>query len=137
MKEPNQFPSFSRDLKLSFHMNQNQSPNSQEIPDQEKAICILQTIKVEQQEYSLFYDTGCCDMVSQYAAIELTGKRTSKEFSGPVTLGGVGNAQITSSHGTYQIKLPLFNGNDVALSGIFGPDHSGVSLMSVKGAGRS
>ena len=34
-------------------------------------------------------------------------------------------------------KLPLFNGNDVALSGIFGPDHSGVSLMSVKWAGRS
>ena len=76
-------------------------------------------------------------MVSQYAAIELIGKRTSKEFSGPVTLGGVGNAQITSSHGTYQIKLPLFNGNDVALSGMFGPDHSGVSLISVKGAGRS
>ena len=137
MKEPNQFPSFSRDLKLSFHMNQNRSPNSQEIPDQEKAICILQTIKVEQHEYSIFYDTGCYDMVSQYAAIELIGKRTSKEFSGPVTLGGVGNAQITSSHGTYQIKLPLFNGNDVALSGMFGPDHSGVSLISVKGAGRS
>ena len=29
MKQPNQLPSFSRDLKLSFHMNQNQPPNSQ------------------------------------------------------------------------------------------------------------
>ena len=44
-------------------MNQNQSPNSQEMPDQEKAIYIWQTIKVEQHEYSLFYDTGCCDMI--------------------------------------------------------------------------
>ena len=44
-------------------MNQNQSPNSQEMPDQEKAIYIRQTIKVEQHEYSLFYDTGCCDMI--------------------------------------------------------------------------
>ena len=44
-------------------------------------------------------------------------KRVSKEFSGPVILG-VGNTLITSSHGTYQVKLPLFNGNYAALSGI-------------------
>ena len=99
-------------------MNQNHSPNSQEMSDQEKEIYIMQTIKVEQDERSLFYDTGCCDMVSRYAAIKPIGKRASKEFSGPVTLGGVGNAQITSSHGTYQVKLPIFNGNDVVLSGV-------------------
>ena len=64
MKQPNQLPSFSRDLKLSFQMNQNQSPNSQEMSGEVKAIYILQTIKVEQQEDSLFYDTGCFDMVS-------------------------------------------------------------------------
>ena len=57
-------------------------------------------------------------MVSRYAAIKSIGKRASKELSGPVTLGGVGNAQITSSHGTYQVKLPLFNGNDAVLSGV-------------------
>ena len=84
--------------------------------DQEKAIYILQTIKVEQHEYSLFYDTGCCHMVSQYAAIKSIG--ASIEFSGPVTLGGVSNAQILSSHGTYQVKLPLYNGNDAVISGI-------------------
>ena len=78
LKQPNQLPSFSRDLKLSFHMNQNQSPNSQEISDQENAIYILQTIKMEQHEYSLFCDTGCCDMVSRYAAIKSIGKRASK-----------------------------------------------------------
>ena len=118
MKQPNKFPSFSRDQKLSFHMNQNQSPNSQEMSDQEKAIYILQTIKVEQGEYSLFYDTGCCDMVSQYAAIKSIGKRASKEFPEPVTLGAVGNAEITSSHGTYQVKLSLFSGNDAVHSGV-------------------
>ena len=75
-------------------MNQNHSPNSQEMSDQEKEIYIMQTIKVEQDERSLFYDTGCCDVVSRYAAIKPIGKRASKEFSGPVTLGGVGNAQI-------------------------------------------
>ena len=89
MKQPNQLPSFSRDLKLSFHINQNESRNSQEMSDQEKTIYILQTIKVEQHKYSLFYDTGCCYMVSGYAAIKSIEKRASKEFSGPVTLGGV------------------------------------------------
>ena len=74
---------------------------------------------MEQHEYSLFYDTGCCDMVSRYAAIKSIGKRASKELSGPVTLGGVGNAQITSSHWTYQTKLPIFNGNDSVLSGLY------------------
>ena len=57
-------------------------------------------------------------MVSQCAAIKLIEKRASKEFSGPVTLGGVGNAHITSIHGTYQVKPPLFNGNDAVLSGV-------------------
>ena len=38
MKQPDQLTSFSRDLKLSFHMNQNQPPNYKEMPDQEKAI---------------------------------------------------------------------------------------------------
>ena len=54
-------------------------------------------------------------MVSRYAAIKSIGKRASKEFFGPITLGGVGNALITSSHGTYQVKLQLFNGNDAVL----------------------
>ena len=57
-------------------------------------------------------------MVSWYAAIKSIGKRTCKEFSGPVTLGGIGNAQITLHYGTYQVKLPLFNGNDAVLSGV-------------------
>ena len=86
--------------------------------DQEKAIYILQTRKVEQYEYSLFYDTGCCDMVSQYAVIKWIGKRASKELIGPVTLGGVGSAQTTSGHVTSQVKLSLFNGNDAVLSGV-------------------
>ena len=117
MKQPNQFPSFSRDLELSFHMNQNQSPNFEDA-DQERAIYILQTVKLEQHEYLLFHDTGCCDMVSRYAAIKSVGKRASKEFFGPITLGGVGNAPITSSHGTYQVKLPQFNGNYAVVSGV-------------------
>ena len=57
-------------------------------------------------------------MVSRYDAIKSIGKGRSKEFSGPGILGRVDNAKITLSHGTYQVKLLLFNGNDAVLSGV-------------------
>ena len=57
-------------------------------------------------------------MVSRYSVIKSNGKRASKEFSGPATLKGVDNAQTTSSDGTYQVKLPIVNGNDAVLSGV-------------------
>ena len=46
MKHQNQLPSFSKDLRQTFHMNQNQAQNPQEL-DQDKAIYILNKIKVE------------------------------------------------------------------------------------------
>ena len=46
------------------------------------------------------------------------GKIASKEFSGPVILGEIGSGKVTSTHGTYQARLPLFNGNDAVLSGV-------------------
>ena len=70
---------FSRDLKLTFHMNQWQlSDYKHPQSNQELPIYILQTIKVYKQNYSLFYDTGCCDLVSIYAAIKSLGSRTNK-----------------------------------------------------------
>ena len=41
MKQPNQLPLFSRDRKLSFHMNQNQPSNSQGMSDQEYLLCLF------------------------------------------------------------------------------------------------
>ena len=67
------FPAFSRDLELTFNMNQQQTSESYDKhlkSNQESVIYILQTIKVNKQNYSLFHDTGCRDMVSKYAAIK-------------------------------------------------------------------
>ena len=60
-----QLPAFSKGLKLIFHTNQQTTNSNHEVnfSNEEKAIYILQTIKVGQQQYSLFYDTGCCNMV--------------------------------------------------------------------------
>ena len=92
--------------------------------NQESAIYILQTIKVNKQNYCLFYDTGCCDMVSRYAAIgsrakrESEGPRAKQEKSIPPSIGGVGNTEVKSNHGIFQLKLPLFNGSEATLSGV-------------------
>ena len=112
-----QLPLFSKDIKLTFHVNQ--SSVQQDNPsDEEKAIYILQTIKVDQQQYSLFYDSGCSEKVSKYDAVRRTGQRAVEEVAGPISIGGGGNSQVKTKHGIYKIQLPLFNGNETTLSGV-------------------
>ena len=108
---------FSRDLKLTFHMNQ-QQPSDYKHPqsNQESAIYILQTIKVNKKDNSLLFDTGCCDMVPRYAAMKSIGSRAKQESSIPISIGGVGNTEVKSNHGIFQVKLPLFNGSEATFS---------------------
>ena len=98
---------FSRDPKLTFHMNQQQQPSDYKYPqsNQESAIYILQTIKVNKKDNSLLFDTGCCDMVPRYAAMKSIGSRAKQESSIPISIGGVGNTEVKSN----QVKLPSFN----------------------------
>ena len=78
--------------------------------NQESAIYILQTFKMNKQNYSLFYDTGCCDMASRYAAIKSIGSKAKQESSIPISIGGVKNTAVKSNHSIFQVKLPLVNG---------------------------
>ena len=83
-------------LKLTFHTNQ-QTANSNHdvnISNEEKAIYIVQTIKVGQQQNLLFYDMDCCDMVSRYNAIKTFGDRAVQELPQPISIDGVGNVEI-------------------------------------------
>ena len=57
-------------------------------------------------------------MVSRYDAIKRIGNRAIEELPGPISIGGVGNSQVKTKHGIYQVKLPLFNGNEATLSGV-------------------
>ena len=84
----------------------------------ESAIYIVQTIKVDKKFYSLFHDTGCCDMVSRCNAVKSIGSRAAQESSMPISIGGVGNSMIKSNHGIFQVRLPLFNGADAVFSGV-------------------
>ena len=83
----------------------------------EKAIYILQTIKVGQQQYSLFYNTGGCDKVSRYNAIKTIGDKVVQELLGPISIVGGGNAEVKTTHGIYK-NLMVFNGNDTLFGGV-------------------
>ena len=95
------------DMIITYSTNNHEDSISYE----EKAIYILQTIKVGQQQYSLFYNTGCCDMISRYNAIKTIGDKVVQEHFGPISIVGGGNAEVKTTHGTYK-NLMVFNGND-------------------------
>ena len=65
-----------------------------------------------------FFDSGCSDMVVKSDAIVRLGNRAKQEIKGPISLCGVGNLKAESTHGIYQIRLPLRNGKDAVLAGV-------------------
>ena len=68
---------------------------------------------MDKKLYSLFYDTGCCDMVSIAKSIS---SRAVQESSMQISIGGVGNSMIKTNHGIFQVQLPLFNGADAVFN---------------------
>ena len=52
----------------------------------------------------------------RYAAIKSIGSRAKQESSIPISTGGVGNTEVKSSHGIFQIKLKLLNGSEATFS---------------------
>ena len=118
-------PEFSKNIKLSFLSQQtfiselsNQSKSNDDSIIVENGIYLLQKIQVDGQEYTIFFDSGCSDMVAKHDALVRLGNRAHQEIKGPISLGGVGNLKTESKQGVYQIRLPLTNGKDAVLAGV-------------------
>ena len=125
LNRPN-IPEFSKNIKLSFMSqqtfiselcNQNRTKNDDSIIT-ENGIYLLQKIQVDDQEFTIFFDSGCSDMVAKHDAILRLGNRAKQEIKGPISLGGVGDLKTESEHGVYQIRLPLANGKNAVLAGV-------------------
>ena len=119
-------PEFAKNMKLSFvsqqtfisaSMEQEKQSNDDAIVA-ENGIYMLQKIQVGSQEFTIFFDSGCSDMVAKQDAIIRLGDRAKQLIKGPISLGGVGNLKTESKHGVYQIRLPLNNGRDAVLAGV-------------------
>ena len=68
---------------------------------------MLQTIKIEDKKFNLFYDTGCGDLISRRSAVVCLQKmgRACHELKGPIILTGVGDNKTVCDHGIYKIKM--------------------------------
>ena len=132
--------SFSKDIKLVFHTSiQSVFISSKEIIKEsvkpainDNAIYILQTIIIDNQRYTIFFDLGCSDMVISEKAVKKLGHRAMLEFKGDMAVGGVDQLQTISS-GVYKIMIPLHNGHDAQLSGVCLPNiTSGFPIYQLK-----
>ena len=76
----------------------------------------FQAITINGQDFTVFYDSGCGDFISRYDAIKRLDN-IFQQIPGPIQIGGVG-ITAESKHGIYTVKLPLFNGQEVELTGL-------------------
>ena len=120
---------FAKTIKLSFHTEKLKIINhpfptpslanvniKSSVSD--TAIFLLQTIKVDNYKYTIFFDSGCGDFVSRYEAVCLLRSHAHQEHPGPVKIGGVGGVTTISKHGIYKVSIPLSNGELATMSGV-------------------
>ena len=92
-------------------------------PDVEyRAIFLLQTIQVQNVCLNLFFDNGCLDLVIKKSAAEKLAAigRAFQIIPQKIEISGVCD-QKSYADGVYGICLPLFNGENITLSGLCVP----------------
>ena len=112
-------PSFSREIKLSFHSDVHHVGNSSDDgKTEDTGIYLLQVLSIENQKFTVFYDNGCSDFIIKHEAAKRMKSNASQVFAGKINIGGVGDTTTQSDHGIYSVKIPLYNGNTASMSGI-------------------
>ena len=80
--------------------------------EEDTAIFMLYTIRVENEDFNLFFDSGCGGSVVTKDIVDRLQrlKRAKTIVSGPLVLSGVGDVQSVCRYGRYQVTIPLPNG---------------------------
>ena len=102
MFEGNKFQDFSKAVNISCFFesyNNDGSPENIEF----SSIYAFQTIKIDRLNLNLFYDSGCGDIIVSKKCIDKLMKMglAKLEYSGQITLNGVGNQQTICQHMGY------------------------------------
>ena len=112
---------FSRNIG-TFHVQSSYgaSANANDEQPEEAAMYCLQTTKVGDHLYNLFFDNGCSDMICKKDAADrlISENRGSIVKEGPFPLFGVNDKKSTSEHGKYKLLLPLHDGTPAELTGL-------------------
>lgn len=113
-----EYKDFTKNMTLSFYADAYSGRSNEE--SKEISIFMLQTILVEGKEMNLFYDSGCFDLCCRKEAVDKLQKmnRANNEVPGPLTITGVGDNKSICQYGIYRLRLNLYNGKDINVSGM-------------------
>ena len=76
---------------------------------------LLQTVTINNQSFTLFFNNRCSDFVVRKSAIKRPGPYAAKVFDGPINIGGFGGTSTKSSHGIYNINIPIIDSQIVSM----------------------
>ena len=113
-------PSFSKNINLSFHVHESYktSSNTKDVTStDERGIYLLQTILINNTPYTIFFDNGCSNFIVRRSAIKSLGANANQISDQVTQIGGVGGTSL-QTFGTYNIKIPTYNGQVASLNGI-------------------
>ena len=83
----------------------------------ERGIYMLQTILIENNAYTIFFDTGCSDFIVKNSAIQSHVAKATILSSQVTKIGGVSQTSL-QSFGTCDIKIPKNDGGTASFNGI-------------------
>ena len=123
LKNPS-LPPFTKNISLSFHSCFKSTPSSNPSTSQDdqstsddEGIYLLQNVVINQKVFTIFFDSGCSDFIVKHSAIKMLGKNVTQESSEITSIGGVGTSTQTTL-GTYNVKIPMMNGQLASLRGV-------------------
>ena len=123
-------PSFSKEIKLSFHADsailasKNPLSNDQIVVEsnvaeiKDRGIYMLQQIKLHGELFNIFFDSGCSDFLITQDAVNRLGPNATMISKVPVSVGGLGGSKNHTEHGLYRMKLPLITGEHARMTGV-------------------
>ena len=106
---------FSKNMALTCCLKAESDNDSVDV-----ALYMMQTIKIGDGLFNIFYDSGCMNCVTKKEAVDifLSEGRAEQTVKGPLTLYGVNEQKSVCEYGKFKITLPLNNGKDAIIHGI-------------------
>lgn len=82
-------------------------------------VFLLQPVPMYNHVFNFLFDSGCQTMVSRKAAVDRVPDDCKENvIPGPLHIRGVGDTFVTSPHGHYKLKLPIYDGRLAVFSGM-------------------
>ena len=113
-------PDYAKSIQVAFHCSHlsHEAYRADADEGSEHGIYMFQWIKVNNEPFLVFYDSGCSDLLITHDAKTRLGYNATQIYDGTVSVGGVGGCAIESPHGACEVSIPLHNGRNAVMRGL-------------------